>query len=288
MAGAYLEANPSEKRADDELAQLELVNDVKPGQPLKVKNSSAAYDDVDSGGSYSGDGYSDDEPEFCPACPGHISFSGPVHGLQCGPDAQHLHCGGCFGLMPANVPAVVNGIATSCDMCNARYCAGLWHCPADFAAPKSIEARVDTAISRGGAVLPGLPGLNVLATRIRVLDNSYETSILEAYLTSKGLTPDQMMKECLQKIDSGAIPPVHVAVRVMGAPFSAVAAPPRVMQVTGRNQLCLTCHHLVQNHLSYEYRKSIPNSDLPAEVTRMDYIHTILYCGVCTVINNFC
>ena len=76
----------------------------------------------------------------------------------------------------------------------------------------SIEASVDQVIAPTGTTV-GLGGLNLLRSSANVLDNPHETSILQAYLTSKGLTPDTMLKECIQKIDAGTIPPVSVSVR---------------------------------------------------------------------------
>lgn len=82
-----------------------------------------------------------------------------------------------------------------------------------------------------------------------VLGNAYESNILKNYLEDKSLTIKDFHQACCAKLEGG----VYTC-------SDARATPTTIC--------CYKCALKVLKELAYQYRKDIPSSDLPVEVTR--------------------
>lgn len=82
-----------------------------------------------------------------------------------------------------------------------------------------------------------------------ILGNAYESNVLKNYFESKGITIRDFLQLCCRKMDSGEY-----------------ACPG--LQITPTTTCCQDCALMLLKRLAYLYRRDIPSSDLPNEVSR--------------------
>ena len=82
-----------------------------------------------------------------------------------------------------------------------------------------------------------------------MLGNAYESNILKEYLQGKGLSVRDMAQACCDKLERGE--------------YSCTDS-----RVTPRSIACRSCAGKQLKELAYQYRRDVPSSELPEEVTR--------------------
>ena len=87
-----------------------------------------------------------------------------------------------------------------------------------------------------------------------ILGNGYESNILKNYLQGKSMTIVNLFQACCEKMESGVYPCSNSSVTTA----------------------TVGCHYCVLKYfkeLVYQYRRDIPSSELPVEVTRRTDCH---------------
>ncbi|XP_039627390.1 E3 ubiquitin-protein ligase CHFR isoform X2 [Polypterus senegalus] len=155
---------------------------------------------------------------------------------MCPPQGGHVMCSCCFQPMPDRraEAATQQNFHQQCMACQRSFCHMYWGC------------------TRVGC-LGCLAHFNDLNLTEKCMDgvlnnNNHESDILKNYLTSRGMTWKDMLHECLRGLQQGVF---YLS----------------DYRITGNAVLCYCCGLRSFKELAYQYRQSIPRSELPALVT---------------------
>uniref|UniRef100_A0AAQ5XXT4 E3 ubiquitin-protein ligase CHFR n=1 Tax=Amphiprion ocellaris TaxID=80972 RepID=A0AAQ5XXT4_AMPOC len=155
---------------------------------------------------------------------------------RCSPQGCHLICTCCLQPMPDRRAELNNQqvIAQQCVLCQRPFCHMYWGCQ-----------RI------------GCQGCLVRFSELNLTDkcldgvlnnNNYESEVLQNYLSSKGKSWKDLLKESLQGLQQGSY---FLTDR----------------RVSANTILCFCCGLGAFKELAYKYRQNIPPSELPAGVT---------------------
>ncbi|KAM4576572.1 E3 ubiquitin-protein ligase CHFR [Odontesthes bonariensis] len=154
----------------------------------------------------------------------------------CPPQGCHLICSCCLMPMPDRRAELNNQqvIAQQCALCQQPFCHMYWGCQGIGC--QGCLARFSD-LNLTDKCLDGV--LN---------NNSYESEVLENYLSSRGKSWKDLLKEALQGLQQGS----YVVID---------------SRISANTILCSCCGLRAFKELAYKYRQSIPPSELPAAVT---------------------
>ncbi|XP_022048509.1 E3 ubiquitin-protein ligase CHFR [Acanthochromis polyacanthus] len=155
---------------------------------------------------------------------------------RCSPQGFHLICTCCLQPMPDRRAELNNQqvIAQQCVLCQRPFCHMYWGCQ-----------RI------------GCQGCLVRFSELNLTDkcldgvlnnNNYESEVLQNYLSSKGKSWKDLLKESLQGLQQGSY---FLTDR----------------RISANTILCFCCGLGAFKELAYKYRQNIPASELPAGVT---------------------
>lgn len=155
---------------------------------------------------------------------------------RCSPQGCHLICTCCLQPMPDRQAELNNQqvIAQQCVLCQRPFCHMYWGCQ-----------RI------------GCQGCLVRFSELNLTDkcldgvlnnNNYESEVLQNYLSSKGKSWKDLLKESLQGLQQGSY---FLTDR----------------RISANTILCYCCGLGAFKELAYKYRQNIPPSELPAGVT---------------------
>lgn len=155
---------------------------------------------------------------------------------RCSPQGNHLVCTCCLQPMPDRRAELNNQqvIAQQCVLCQRPFCHMYWGCQ-----------RI------------GCQGCLVRFSELNLTDkcldgvlnnNNYESEVLQNYLSSKGKSWKDLLKESLQGLQQGSY---FLTDR----------------RISANTILCFCCGLGAFKELAYKYRQNIPPSELPAGVT---------------------
>ncbi|XP_071481856.1 E3 ubiquitin-protein ligase CHFR-like isoform X2 [Diadema antillarum] len=297
LVDAYLKQHPEKQRSKEELAEMDQRDQVPFNQDIDD-------DDEDEEGDYDPDDeYESDEPSpvavqpACRQCPHYVSpviplnffavtalssaicgtpgpstsSAGPsgagaasgsggstgqskiVGGVsvlmpqppafQCQPFPSHVNCYCCSELMPLRAEAA-DLPPMRCGVCRRYFCHLYWGC-------------------RKHNCYGCLNKLKEMHFQDQVLHdiinrNTFETQVFIDYMRSQGATSaKEILKKCIDKLDAGSI----------SSPQT------RQHNLTGETPMCFMCAWPIFRDLAYEYRVSIPTSDLPAHIAARSNCH---------------
>ncbi|XP_072770330.1 E3 ubiquitin-protein ligase CHFR-like [Nerophis lumbriciformis] len=150
---------------------------------------------------------------------------------RCPPQGCHLICTCCLQPMPDRRAELVS--QQQCMQCHRSFCHIYWGCPRIGC--QGCLARF-SELNLTDKCLDGV--LN---------NNNYESEILKNYLSSRGKTWMDVLKEAVHDIEQGKY---CLSDR----------------RISANTILCVCCGLMVFKELAYKYRQNIPASDLPAAV----------------------
>ncbi|XP_071493473.1 E3 ubiquitin-protein ligase CHFR-like [Diadema antillarum] len=303
LVDAYLKQHPEKQRSKEELAEMDQRDQVPFNQTIDYSQD-IDDDDEDEEGDYDPDDeYESDEPSpvavqpACRQCPHYVSpviplnffavtalssaicgtpgpstsSAGPsgagaasgsggstgqskiVGGVsvlmpqppafQCQPFPSHVNCYCCSELMPLRAEAA-DLPPMRCGVCRRYFCHLYWGC-------------------RKHNCYGCLNKLKEMHFQDQVLHdiinrNTFETQVFIDYMRSQGATSaKEILKKCIDKLDAGSI----------SSPQT------RQHNLTGETPMCFMCAWPIFRDLAYEYRVSIPTSDLPAHIAARSNCH---------------
>ncbi|XP_077457887.1 E3 ubiquitin-protein ligase CHFR isoform X3 [Stigmatopora argus] len=158
--------------------------------------------------------------------------AGPLE-YRCQPQGDHLFCECCLEAMPDRRPELNS--QQQCAQCQRHFCHIYWGCRrigcqgclAQFSELNLTEKCLDGVLN----------------------NNHYESEILKNYLTSRGKTWKDLLKEALHDLEEGKY-----------------CLPDGLNSVSANTIICVCCGLKVFTKLAYKYRQNIPTSELPATV----------------------
>ncbi|XP_076003628.1 E3 ubiquitin-protein ligase CHFR [Genypterus blacodes] len=154
---------------------------------------------------------------------------------RCPPQGCHLICTCCLQPMPDRraEPSGQQDAAQQCVLCQRPFCHMYWGCQ---------------RIGCQGCLAP-FSELNMTDKCLDAVlnSNSYESEILQNYLSSRGKTWRDVLREALQ----GHQGTFHLS----------------SCHISAKTIVCFCCGLRAFKELAYKYRQSIPSSELPAAVT---------------------
>lgn len=166
---------------------------------------------------------------------------------RCVVNQTHIMCQCCLQPMPDRRPEhsadPTSVPPQQCRLCYRSYCHAYWGC-------KKVDCNGCIGnfkdIRFGKKCLPSL-----------ILENQHESDVFKNYLEKNKLSVKYILEQCLAKVAKGEFS------------FKNAATFP----IDGNTALCYACGLRKFKDLAYLYRFSIPNKDLPAEVTSRPNCH---------------
>ncbi|KAM9744301.1 E3 ubiquitin-protein ligase CHFR isoform 1-T1 [Menidia menidia] len=154
----------------------------------------------------------------------------------CPPQGRHLICSCCLMPMPDRRSELGNQQvnAQQCALCQQPFCHMYWGCQG-IGCQGCLAPFID--INLTDKCLEGV-----------VNNNSYESEVLQNYLSSRGISWKDLLIEALQGLQQG----------------NYILTDCRISTNT---ILCFCCGLRAFKELAYQYRQKIPSSELPAAVT---------------------
>uniref|UniRef100_A0A665X4Y1 E3 ubiquitin-protein ligase CHFR n=1 Tax=Echeneis naucrates TaxID=173247 RepID=A0A665X4Y1_ECHNA len=269
LVEAYLIQHPEKCRSEEDLKSMDSRNKIT--QDMLQPKVERSFSDEEGSSDYLFE-FSDNDSDssdfsqplvICRQCPGYRrevsqvssclpfrfqslstclkSFSAPVPSAApqeycCPPQGCHLICTCCLQPMPDR-RAELNSqevIAQQCVLCQRPFCHMYWGC--QRIGCQGCLARF-SELNLTDKCLDGV--LN---------NNNYESEILQNYLSSRGKSWRDLLKEALEGVQHGSyyLTDVRVSANII---------------------LCFCCGLRAFKELAYKYRQNIPTSELPAAVT---------------------
>ncbi|EDV22482.1 uncharacterized protein TRIADDRAFT_28805 [Trichoplax adhaerens] len=256
LVDAYVKQYPEKKRSDEDIEDLNAKNKITremldPQKFIKRARNQFGFTYYDSEGSNveSYDGDSSDEDERCRQCPGRMSYtsvaaddgcnsvtiSSNTSGFTCNLNTIHISCQCCFELLPdrRSEPISDRRPPVQCEHCSGVYCNMYWRC--NGASCVGCLSRFKDKEFKEEWLRELISG------------NVYETDILMNYLNDNHLTISDMTKTICSRLASNEYSTTNFSIE---------------------QALCHRCSISALRPLAYCYRNDIPNTELPAEVTR--------------------
>ncbi|XP_028410485.1 E3 ubiquitin-protein ligase CHFR-like [Dendronephthya gigantea] len=217
-------------------------------------------------------------PVVCRWCPSSrqnetsssASGSGSVREIRpgvpqpvCPSGSFHLLCLCCGKPMPKQenlLPppgSIPYAKSQKCGICQNFYCNLLWKCDKPDCLGCLNEFK---DIKFNSNCLDGV-----------ILNNKYESQILKNYLNDKGRNIQDLLSKCLEKLDTKTYTTTDL---VMKPELSSIFI------------LCYRCALKNLKELAFQFRRDIPNEELPAAVTSRPHCHWGKNCRTQTNPNN--
>ncbi|XP_024131686.1 E3 ubiquitin-protein ligase CHFR isoform X2 [Oryzias melastigma] len=154
----------------------------------------------------------------------------------CPPQGHHVICTCCLQPMPDRQAELSSqpAFAQQCMLCKLPFCHMYWGCQ---------RIGCQGCLSRFSEI-----NLNDKCLDGVLNNNTYESDVLKNYLSSKGKSWKDLLRESLEGLQEGR--------------FSLTDS-----GVSASSILCLCCGLRAFRELAYKYRQNIPASELPAAVT---------------------
>uniref|UniRef100_A0A665X5V2 E3 ubiquitin-protein ligase CHFR n=1 Tax=Echeneis naucrates TaxID=173247 RepID=A0A665X5V2_ECHNA len=263
LVEAYLIQHPEKCRSEEDLKSMDSRNKIT--QDMLQPKVERSFSDEEGSSDYLFE-FSDNDSDssdfsqplvICRQCPGYrrevsqVLFATATEeepakptGEQpstssdycCPPQGCHLICTCCLQPMPDR-RAELNSqevIAQQCVLCQRPFCHMYWGC--QRIGCQGCLARF-SELNLTDKCLDGV--LN---------NNNYESEILQNYLSSRGKSWRDLLKEALEGVQHGSyyLTDVRVSANII---------------------LCFCCGLRAFKELAYKYRQNIPTSELPAAVT---------------------
>uniref|UniRef100_A0A3B3DUP3 E3 ubiquitin-protein ligase CHFR n=1 Tax=Oryzias melastigma TaxID=30732 RepID=A0A3B3DUP3_ORYME len=256
LVEAYLTQHPEKCRSEEDLKSMDSRNKIT--QDMLQPRVERSFSDEEGSSDYlfeSSDNDSDSSDTsqslvMCRQCPGYRNYMSQVlftttkqTGEQpstssdttsasqmycCPPQGHHVICTCCLQPMPDR-QAELTSVCNICMLCKLPFCHMYWGCQ---------RIGCQGCLSRFSEI-----NLNDKCLDGVLNNNTYESDVLKNYLSSKGKSWKDLLRESLEGLQEGR--------------FS----------LTGDSILCLCCGLRAFRELAYKYRQNIPASELPAAVT---------------------
>ncbi|XP_050409381.1 E3 ubiquitin-protein ligase CHFR isoform X1 [Patella vulgata] len=205
------------------------------------KDKSELADNCDGAGPSTdlGEGCSNPDAKIMPS---------PPPKFVCGPMQNHYLCNCCLEPMPdRRLERPGNPLIRpqQCSLCQNGFCHLYWGCR---------RVNCEGCLGKFNDFNFGKKCLVSL-----VLDNAHESEILKNYLESKNMSVKDLLKVCIEKKDSGE--------------YTCTGTAGNYNMHFGRKLesdaiICYACALRYFKELAYQYRRDIPNTDLPEAVTK--------------------
>eukprot|EP00112_Aurelia_sp_Birch-Aquarium-sp1_P013541 Seg2876.1 transcript_id=Seg2876.1/GoldUCD/mRNA.D3Y31 product="E3 ubiquitin-protein ligase CHFR" protein_id=Seg2876.1/GoldUCD/D3Y31 len=285
LVAAFIKKHPDRQRSEDELKEMDRNNKIK-GDTVKVESNGdevdqSGYETDDPSTEYETDG-SDSDSDYihddidalgrdCPfpiilppvplyrapsvflrpagsqclqctgfavqnaSCQGIIDNS--IASFRCAPGQDHILCSCCNQFFPdrRGEAASSRNWDIQCSSCRKLSCHLYWGCrkPGCLGCLNKFED-----FNFGNASL----------TRI-INNNQFESIVLKDYLAQKNIDVKELLRICVEKLKASE--------------YTVVQCQPGL---SSTDILCFSCGLRCFKELVYQYRKDIPNEDLPTDV----------------------
>ncbi|KAI9209519.1 uncharacterized protein BJ171DRAFT_484202 [Polychytrium aggregatum] len=287
---AYLKLHPDQARDQDDRQELEQKNKIKTDQPLRFegnRNNNDRDSDAGSDGSYNDDDDDDDDqgsddddddgdggyvfggvlppvPAMAPPLFQPVYFNRCRHcppnaapdGFRCNPaHMNHINCTTCQNLMPNRWREP--GINQRCPYCIRYFCAAYYDNACRVAQPNSFRPLRDHTFD----AIPDAAFNH----------NTYEKNIFVQYLEDHNLSPTDIWRTCLQRIEADQYKVHANALGAQGGGTAIANRPPGNNPLPQNNvapdtHACHSCATHIMSELCYLYRADLNQDDLPNEV----------------------
>ena len=266
----YLQSNPDKCRSPKDLAELDRKNKITEDTLYPPKKRIHTYLEDEEYYSPSDEEYLAVPPFFptltpvhtapfstslfsmpgiftkCRQCPGFIDLLGMIPSSSSSSSSSHkcplttpthLICMCCSQPMPDRSTCTdVTVPPQHCDVCKSAYCHMYWGC---------------TGINCKGCLSEFKNFMFDPAVMLNIVNsNMVESEILSQYLKKKAISINEMLRECLQKLDSNEY-------RCTDSRSSLISA---------KTRICYSCALKNFRDLAFLYRKDIPTAELPDEI----------------------
>lgn len=230
-----------DKMDKNALVKSDIMRLVDPERPISSTDAFVHSD---------GDTQSEDvEASSCRQCEDHAQESmlpANASTFRCGASTMHLSCSACFSLMPCR-PEL--DVPQSCFACQLVYCDAYWRSQNLPARPGS-----DAGCPMFAPLKPVcewvVPDVPAHAHR----GNEVEKDITRRYLMDCHVTVHDLIREWFLKLESGEVE----------LPRFPTGTPPATF--TSRSPVCGKCHDALVDNILYRFRRSIPRTELLAEI----------------------
>uniref|UniRef100_A0A669D8R7 E3 ubiquitin-protein ligase CHFR n=1 Tax=Oreochromis niloticus TaxID=8128 RepID=A0A669D8R7_ORENI len=218
LVEAYLIQHPEKCRSEDDLKSMDSRNKIT--QDMLQPKVERSFSDEEGSSDYLFELSDNDTPQE----------------YRCPPQGCHLICTCCLQPMPDRRAELSNQqvIAQQCVLCQRPFCHMYWGC--QRIGCQGCLARFSD-LNLTDKCLDGV--LN---------NNNYESEVLRNYLSSRGQSWKDLLKDSLQGLQQGNYLLTDC-------------------RISANTILCFCCGLRAFKELAYKYRQNIPSSELPATVT---------------------
>lgn len=240
-----LKNNPSLQRSDEDIIQLDK-DAVVQSDVMIIGNNIASQKSTFISSSVSNDDSSNEEIE--PQCPQCRDTQGSGGRFHCEENTAHLQCRSCWELMPLRTDI---DVPQMCVGCRKILCSAYWD------SQNAIHPNSFYVPCINDALLPMLRRAFLTIPEQTHAGNCVEQDITKKYIRERGKTVDEIVHECITKLDTGEIEQPKLS-----------AAP--LEPITSATHLCNACSQTMVAHILHWFRLSIPKSELPPDVARRE------------------
>ncbi|KAJ9671190.1 hypothetical protein PVL29_027260 [Vitis rotundifolia] len=231
-----LQADPSLRRSDEEVAVLESLASIqsnlvlKTGKKLSRKRAHSSLNEES------------EELELpCPQCGAEYA------GFLCNPNTVHLQCHACGGMMPSRNDI---GVPQHCLGCDRAFCGAYWHTQRFGGSDSHPVCCHETFKPISGRTISRIP---TLAHE----NNWHEQNITERCIRQMGKTLQDVISELLIRLNNREIDRTRMQLN-------------HSEMITAGTYVCNECYDKLVSFLLYWFRVSMPKSFLPPDASKRE------------------